>query len=411
MNKSLPLLLTILLLAIFACSLGEDTPPPATSPAVETPTLASEGATSLVPASATPPPAIVTELPPTATQLPPATATTTPPTPTATTPSGPATERIVFDPGATGATVEAEVSPLESDRYVLRAVAGQILSVHVTTPAPATILLAIYGAGGTLLKRDAVGGPAWSGPLPATEDYTIVVRTAGETTGAAYTLQVDTTPLAAPAPERITFAAGATSASAEGTLAAQGGVRQYLLAAQAGQRMQLQVTSDAPGIVVYSLRDPAGQTLAVTTDPTPLVAFLPETGDYLITLTTHNIAPAVAYTLSVEVVDAGTLPKPQRVVFEPGATAAAVAGTLPSGGSRSYILTALGGQTMTLDLTAQPAGALNIFVETEGGAFLTAGTGEAPLSLTLPSTQDYLLILTSPFAAPAVTYELAVEIE
>ena len=80
-------------------------------------------------------------------------------------------------------------------------------------------------------------------------------------------------------------------------------------------------------------------------------------------------------------------------------------------GLARHILTALGGQTMTLDLAAEPAGALSILVETQAGAFLTSGTAGAPLSLTLPSTQDYLLILTTPFAAPAVTYELAVEIE
>lgn len=284
------------------------------------------------------------------------------------------------------------------------------MSIQANSNEPATILLTIYGADGTLLKRDAVGGPAWSGAAPTTQDYIVAVRTAGEAT-ASYTLSVDISPLTgAPAPERISFAPGATSATRSGTLASQGDVKQYVLRALAGQRMEVQVTSDHPGIVISSVRREGGETLGVTSDPAPLVTLLPQTGDYLITLTTHNIAPPVEYTLFVEVTDAGTLAEPERIVFEPGATGTTVRGTLPSGGIERYILGGLAGQTMTLAVAGNPAGALSIVVATADGQYLTTGTDEAPLSLTLPATQDYLITLSSPMAAPAVAYEMALEI-
>ena len=412
MDKFLALLLTLLVLPALACSLSGEASPTATAAAVETPTLAAATATLPAPVTTAPvSPAATATPPPTATEPPPTTTPPPPATATATTPAGAAGKRIVFDPGATSAIVSGEVGAQESDRYVLRALADQLMSVQVSTPGSATMLLAVYGEDGTLLKRDAVGGPTWSGPLPTTQDYVITVRTAGEVEGAAYTLAVAVSPLPDLSPERISFEPGAVSATRSGTLAAQGDVQQYLFRAGAGQRIEVAVSSDAPGIVIYSLRDDAGQTLAISSDPIPLVAFLPETGDYVITLTTHNIAPAVAYTLTVEITDAGAVPEPERITFAPGATGASVSGTLPSGGSARYILRALSGQTMTLQAAAEPAGAMSILVETEGGRFLTAGTDETPLTLTLPSTQDYRIILTTPLAAPAVTYELLVQIE
>lgn len=465
MNRFLALLLAMLLLTGIGCSqLEEDLPPTATFPVFDTPTPAASTLTAnelptivLQPAAtptateitATPTEVTVTpmaraetftatatEAPATATPtaaLPTGTATTgaptatqpspthTPPpttTPNATTapttvavPADPPPERIVVAAGATGATVSDQLGAVEIDRYVLWARADQIMSVQVSTGGPATMLLSIYGTDGTLLKRDAVGGPVWSGTVPTSQDYIVAVRTAGEV-AASYTVAVEISPLtAAPAPERITFDQGAISATLSGTLAREGGVKQYVLRALAGQRVEVRVTSDYPGIVLSSLRREGGETLGVTSDPNPVVTLLPETGDYLITLTTHNIAPAVEYTLFVEVTDAGTLPEPERIVFAPNTTGTTVRGTLPSGGIERYILRALEGQTMTLAVGADPAGALSIVVETADGQYLTAGTDTTPLALTLPTTQDYLITLSSPMAAPAIAYEMAIEIQ
>lgn len=429
MRRPLLFPLLLLLLAGLACSLSNDPQPTATFPPFNTPTLVAEAAATAVlptatavPPSATPaatatePPPTATEPPPTATE-PPATATATAtiaqPTATATiaaTVEAP-TERIVVAAGETGATVTGQVGAVESDRFVLWALANQFMTVNVESGQAATMLLSIYGTDGTLLKRDAVGGPSWSGTLPATQDYVIAVRTAGEVP-ASYALTVDITPLtAAPTPERITFAPGATAATVAGTLAQQGDVKQYVLRALAGQRMVIQVNSGQPGIVLTSLRKEGGETLGISADPAPVVAFLPETGDYLITLTTHNIAPAVAYSLLVEVTSPSGLPEPERIVFAPGAVSAAVRGTVPSGGSERYILRALAGQTMTLVADTEPAGAMSIVIATADGHYLTAGTDNAPFSLALPATGDYLITLTTPAAAPPVTYELVVDIE
>jgi hypothetical protein len=100
------------------------------------------------------------------------------------------TERIRFQRGKSTAVIENAVVRGDRDRYLLGARAGQSMSVRITS-LERNAVFTVYRPGGqralagTEEGKDAV---RWSGRLPATGDYEILV---GGTRGnASYTLTV-----------------------------------------------------------------------------------------------------------------------------------------------------------------------------------------------------------------------------
>jgi hypothetical protein len=91
--------------------------------------------------------------------------------------------RIKFAPGATSASVQGTVSGGAIVRYLLRAMAGQTMTVVITSPHQ-DVLLTIWGlTDGQPLVRSVSGATSWTGVLPATQDYVIdAVSVGGNTT-------------------------------------------------------------------------------------------------------------------------------------------------------------------------------------------------------------------------------------
>lgn len=74
----------------------------------------------------------------------------------------PVPQRVQFDPGTTGTTLEGEIRGYDVDRYVLGARAGQVLTVELATEHGGTSFL-VYQPG-ALPGRDAAwGGPTFAG--------------------------------------------------------------------------------------------------------------------------------------------------------------------------------------------------------------------------------------------------------
>jgi hypothetical protein len=132
--------------------------------------------------------------------------------------------RISFAAGATSAVVEGELAPTETQHYVLNIAAGQLLEISIW-PLD-TVRLAIYGADGTVLKSGMGGSAFFRGTVPSTQDYILDVGPATEP--GSFTMSVII-------PVRISFAAGATSATVEGHLAARG-TQYYVLRALGDRR-------------------------------------------------------------------------------------------------------------------------------------------------------------------------------
>ena len=89
---------------------------------------------------------------------------------------------IKFAPGGTSAVVEGNVRAGSIIRYLLRAQAGQTMTVNITSPNM-DVLLTIYGLDdGQPLVRSVSGATSWTGTLPATQDYVIdAVSVGGDT--------------------------------------------------------------------------------------------------------------------------------------------------------------------------------------------------------------------------------------
>jgi len=95
---------------------------------------------------------------------------------------------IKFAPGGTSAVVEGHVAGGSFVRYLLRAMAGQTMTVNIISPNQ-DVLLAIYGLDdGQPLVRSVSGATSWTGVLPGTQDYVIdAVSVGGDT---SFTLEV-----------------------------------------------------------------------------------------------------------------------------------------------------------------------------------------------------------------------------
>ena len=95
------------------------------------------------------------------------------------------TRRIRFGRGRTTAVLKGAIVRGEDDRYKLRARKGQTMSVHITSVENNAVFEIFAPNSG----RSMAGvGNDWSGKLPRSGDYTIVVS--GERGNAEYTLEV-----------------------------------------------------------------------------------------------------------------------------------------------------------------------------------------------------------------------------
>jgi hypothetical protein len=84
-------------------------------------------------------------------------------------------QRIQFAPEATSAVVNGVVAPHMTQRYLVKANAGQLMSVNVSSPSNPDVLT-VYGADGTvLINGNMAGDHSWYGRLPFTEDYNVQV--------------------------------------------------------------------------------------------------------------------------------------------------------------------------------------------------------------------------------------------
>lgn len=94
-------------------------------------------------------------------------------------------QRITFASGAVSASVDGKISNHNQVAYLLRAMKGQTMTATITSNSE--LALTIYGLDdGQPLVRSHMGVSTWTGTLPATQDYMIMVVPAVDS--ASYTL-------------------------------------------------------------------------------------------------------------------------------------------------------------------------------------------------------------------------------
>jgi hypothetical protein len=107
-----------------------------------------------------------------------------------------AQKRVKFLPGRTTVVLTGRTTggPSESGgmnpvSYVLRASKGQTMTLHLTS-AKKNAVFCVYKPGMEPMEGDAWESTDWSGTLPKTGDYEIIVFPKDEATNTTYTLEV-----------------------------------------------------------------------------------------------------------------------------------------------------------------------------------------------------------------------------
>jgi hypothetical protein len=209
---------------------------------------------------------------------------------------------IRFAPGATSAVVEGTVQGDEVHPYRLRAMAGQVMLLHIDLLAQGPETWVEVEAGGTPIPPLAGEGGSlwrtWLGRLPATGEYTLAVQSAGPPSDYRLTVVIKT-----PAPETVRFADGAIQGQVSGQLA---GVdfATYRLRALAGQQMRLKpnpadtivAAVGAEGLIfdrfLYPRDEPWAGQLPRTQDYLLIVANREGTRDYALDVAVTTPFPA-----------------------------------------------------------------------------------------------------------------------
>jgi hypothetical protein len=292
--------------------------------------------------------------------------------------------RIEFSGGTTYATVSGELTSGGVARYSLRAEASQLMEANLFTGEG--IQMSVMGSDGTVLK-DSEGTPFFRGVLPSSQEY-VLVLTAGDQ-AASYTMKVII-------PERIEFSAGATSAVVEGQLPSRE-THYYVLGAEASQLMEVNTSpDDAVQAVIYGVD---GTVLKSGMGAGSFFrGALPSSQDYILSLSAGD--QAVSYTVNVIIA--------RRIEFAPGSFSTVEQGQVGPGWEQAWVLAASGGQTMKVDVAA-PGADVRLVVYGEDGSVLKSGMGGgSSFEGTLPSTQDYILVVGP--ANRSASYQLGVTI-
>jgi LysM repeat protein len=102
-------------------------------------------------------------------------------------------QRIRFASGGTSATLTGTVPAALSQYFVLRALKGQTMTV-TTTPND-KLQLTVYGVDGTVLKSPMGEGASFTGVLPSTQDYILVLKSANQVQTFSMTVSIPPAPV------------------------------------------------------------------------------------------------------------------------------------------------------------------------------------------------------------------------
>jgi len=186
--------------------------------------------------------------------------------------------------------VQGQLAAGASRAFVVSALAGQPMSINVSSPNNGMTLSVSAPSGAALLSADAQQA-TWQGWLPATGDYGLEIY--GGAAGGAYSLTVT---IAA----RIQFAPGAVQAVLTGKTVT-GFMAQYVVYALKGQTMTLSLTGVGnDGVLTVWGFDNGQPYLRYVTEQTTFRMQLPVTQDYMIGVYPRAGA-VVPYTLTVTI--------------------------------------------------------------------------------------------------------------
>jgi hypothetical protein len=312
--------------------------------------------------------------------------------------------RIRFAAGTISAVRSGRLAPWSSALYVLTARGGQTLEAWVE-PAAGGATLTVWGPNGAELIPGAWQMSHWVARLPSNGDYFIAVNASANSSDYMMTVLVET--LGVRPATRITFPSGGTSATVSGKLATGAPVR-YMLRARTGQTMEVTPAYPTPGLP-YAIWGANGVLLRSFGETWgPWRGALPSSQDYYIEVLSPTSPNPYRIAVTIPPLKPLPTPAPRRISFQPGAVSATVQGRLASGASDRWVLRAMRGQQMSLDLW--PTSALAKRMVGPGGTSWDWPFVENHPTVTLPATGDYIITLTAVEPGVEVWYTMQVVI-
>ncbi|MEZ4861905.1 MAG: LysM peptidoglycan-binding domain-containing protein [Caldilineaceae bacterium] len=202
-------------------------------------------------------------------------------------------------------------------------------------------------------------------------------------------------PTPAPAPEReeIHFAPGTTSATVTGTVA-DPAHRVYMVRAEAGQTMQVELTS-ASNLANFSVRGLEDGQVLKDYGATAWQGVLPKTQAYLIEILTMEFSTS-NYSLFIEIPPLSHSGTAERVQFQPGASGAKLHSYTSKIEPKRYLVWARQGQQMTLDLMVDNTNAYLTLLAPNGSNLAATDGAIHNWSGALPATGDYVIKVLNP---------------
>lgn len=279
-------------------------------------------------------------------------------------------QRIEFAPGTDNATREGNVADGQSDRWILRARAGQVMDVVVDSVDDNTVF-AVFAPDRTVLatvfSNTVEGDRYWSGTLPVDGDYQIEVATLGGPAFYMMKVWIGATyqdPLGLV--QRMSFAPGTSSGRASGSVI-RTSTDLWFLNARAGQTMDVTVTS-VESNSTFDVIAPDGVPMTAPDVRTTWTGVLPTDGDYRVAV--QPTRGNATYTITVRITgpggastggtsssssgggnNAGGTAGPhvtRRLSFAPGTDNGVVSDSIAPGQAHRWLLGAAAGQTMAV---------------------------------------------------------------
>jgi hypothetical protein len=206
---------------------------------------------------------------------------------------------------------------------------------------------------------------------------------------------------------RIDFS-NTTMTSSPGDIA-PGADMQMVFNAAANQKMNINLTIESGSGVALSLWGADGNVIVPeTTGITAWEGILPTAQDYYLNF--RNMSQqTIGYQLTLKMPPL-VLPEATRIQFQPNATGWYTPGEVPPNSRLRFVLSAMLGQQMTVNLITTPAEADTfLYVWSADGTVYTLMAPTKDITFQLPASQDYYIEVRS-YATQPVAYQLSVNI-
>jgi hypothetical protein len=300
-------------------------------------------------------------------------------------------QRIEFAPGTDNAVRDGRVAVGSTDRWILRAFAGQWMDLAVDSADDNTVF-SLFAPDRTVLATVS-NDTFWSGPLPSDGDYSVEVTSLD---GPAYYVMkvwIDAgfrDPLGLV--QRMSFAPGTDSGSASGAVV-RASFDTWVLWAAAGQTMEVSVTS-LEANSTFDVFTPSGSPLTAVDERTTWTGVLPEDGDYRIAVqptrgnSTYFITVRITGGFAANPTQQSPAPQGStgRISFAPGSDHGIVNEVIAPGAVDRWILRAAAGQTMAVFIESDVGFISADIYDPDGIALAIA---EYEVAVELPSDGDY----------------------